>query len=181
MRQVAEWKQGDTRPATLCESRGLCRDRGERETRRMCVREVTALGTPWSQASSRGEAKDSSLLSSRTGMSWSPLSGLKGVKPPLVFGGRTWDCSPGNARNEGPHLPMTGASRRFSRAVALVWGFSRSKTGSSVSLSCRARAVRSLCTRAQPPAFPRNPRGRLGFPGPTQGLGRFVGFLELWR
>ena len=29
------------------------------------------------------------LLSSRTGMSWSPLSGLKGVKPPLVFGGRT--------------------------------------------------------------------------------------------
>ena len=28
---------------------------------------------------------------------WSPLSGLKGVKPPLVFGGRTRDCSPGNA------------------------------------------------------------------------------------
>ena len=26
--------------------------------------------------------------------SW--LSGLKGVKPPLVFGGRTRDCSPGN-------------------------------------------------------------------------------------
>ena len=25
--------------------------------------------------------------------------------------------------------------------------------------------------RAQPPAFPRNPRGRLGFPGPTQGEG----------
>ncbi|XP_045020903.1 uncharacterized protein LOC123332729 isoform X1 [Bubalus bubalis] len=46
---------------------------------------------------SRGEAKDSALLSSRTGMSWSPLSGLKGVKPPLVFGGRTRDCSPGNA------------------------------------------------------------------------------------
>ena len=98
------------------------------------------------QVSSRGEAKDSALLSSRTGMSWSPLSGLKGVKPPLVFRGRTRDCSPGNAGNEGPHLAMTGASRRFSRAVALVWGFSRSKTGSSVSLSCGARAVRSLCT-----------------------------------
>ena len=70
-------------------------------------------------------------LSSRTGMSWSPLSGLKGVKPPLVFGGRTRDCSPGNAGNEGPSLPTTGASRRFSRAVALVWGFSRSKTGQS--------------------------------------------------
>ena len=26
-------------------------------------------------------------------------------------------------------------------------------------------------TRAPPPAFPRNPRGRLGFPGPTQGEG----------
>ena len=26
-------------------------------------------------------------------MSCSPLSGLKGVKPPLVFGGRTWDCA----------------------------------------------------------------------------------------
>ena len=26
-------------------------------------------------------------------------------------------------------------------------------------------------TRAQPPAFPRNPRGRLGFPGPIQGEG----------
>ena len=101
---------------------------------------------PGSQASSRGEAMDSALLSSRTGMSWSPLSGLKGVKPPLVFGGRTRDCSPGNAGNEGPRLPMTGASRRFSRAVALVWGFSRSKTGSSVSLSRGARAVRSLCT-----------------------------------
>ena len=27
--------------------------------------------------------------------------GLKGVKPPLVFGGRTRDCSPGNSGNEG--------------------------------------------------------------------------------
>ena len=26
-------------------------------------------------------------------------------------------------------------------------------------------------TRGQPPAFPRNPRGRWGFPGPTQGEG----------
>ena len=38
---------------------------------------------PVSQASARGEAKDSALLSSRTGMSWSPLSGLQGVKPPV--------------------------------------------------------------------------------------------------
>ena len=30
-----------------------------------------------------------------TGISWSPLSGLKGVKPPVEFGERTQDCSPG--------------------------------------------------------------------------------------
>ena len=29
-------------------------------------------------------------------------------------------CAPLFPGNEGPHLPMTGASRRFSRAVALV-------------------------------------------------------------
>ena len=40
-----------------------------------------------------------SLLFSRvaTRVSWSPLSGLKGVQPPLPFGERTRDCSPGNA------------------------------------------------------------------------------------
>ena len=54
----------------------------------------------------RLEGKQRTPLSSRvaTRVSWSPLSGLKGGKPPLVFGGRTRDCSPGNAGNEGPHL-----------------------------------------------------------------------------
>ena len=33
------------------------------------------------------------------------------------------------------------------------------------------RPRRLARARAQPPAFPRNPRGRLGFPGPTQGEG----------
>ena len=33
---------------------------------------------------------------------------------------------------------MTGALRRFSRAVALVWGFSRSKTGHVEELVLRA-------------------------------------------
>ena len=28
---------------------------------------------------------------------WSPLSGLKGVQPPLPFGEKTRDCSPGHA------------------------------------------------------------------------------------
>ena len=32
-------------------------------------------------------------------------------------------------------------------------------------------AVLPAVTRAPPPGFPRNPRGRLGFPGPTQGEG----------
>ena len=31
------------------------------------------------------------------------LSGLKGVQPPLPFGERTRDCSPGHAGKEGPH------------------------------------------------------------------------------
>ena len=93
------------------------------------------------------EGKQRTVPSSRvtTGISWRPLSGLKGVKPPLVFGGRTRDCSPGNAGKEGPHLPMTGASRRFSRAVAPVWIFTLCTTGSSGSLSCGAREVRFPC------------------------------------
>ena len=35
----------------------------------------------------------------------------------------------------------------------------------------RSDAFYPAVTRAPPPAFPRNPRGRLGFPGPTQGEG----------
>ena len=38
---------------------------------------VAFQAPPGSQASSRGEVEDSALLSSRTGMSWSPLSGIK--------------------------------------------------------------------------------------------------------
>ena len=89
------------------------------------------------------EGKQRTSFSSRvtTGISWSPLSGLKGVKPPLQFGERTRDCSPGHAGKEGPRLEMTGASRGFSRAAAPVWGFSRGTTGSSGSLLCGAREV----------------------------------------
>ena len=43
-----------------------------------------------------------------------PLSGLKAVKPPVEFGERTRDCSPGHAGKEGHHLAMKGASRGFS-------------------------------------------------------------------
>ena len=95
----------------------------------------------------RLEGKPRTPLSSRvaTGVSWSPLSGLKGVQPPLPFGERTRDCSPGHAGKEGPHFAMTGASRGFSRAAAPMSGFSRGMTGTSGSLSCGAREVRCPC------------------------------------
>ena len=58
-----------------------------------------------------------------TRISWSPLSALKGVKPPLPFGERTRDCSPGQAGKEGPHLAMTGGLMGFLR-LRRPWGFS---------------------------------------------------------
>ena len=91
--------------------------------------------------------KEKTPLSSRlaTGMSWSPLSDQKGVKPTVEFGERTQDCSPGHTAKEGPHLVRTGASRGYSRAAAPVWCCSRGIMGSSGSLSCGAREVRFLC------------------------------------
>ena len=72
----------------------------------------------------RLEGKQRTSPSSRvaTGISWSPLSGLNGVKPPVEFGERSRDCAPGHAGKEGPHLTMTGwGSRWFYRAAAPVW------------------------------------------------------------
>ena len=46
----------------------------------------SSRGPPGSQASSRGEAKDSALLSSRDGYPLEPKSGLNGVNPPVEFG-----------------------------------------------------------------------------------------------
>ena len=76
--------------------------------------------------SSHLEGKQRIPLSSRVamGISWSPLCVLKGVKPPVEFGGRTRDWIPGHAGKEGPHLEMTVASRGFSRAAGPVWGVS---------------------------------------------------------
>ena len=42
-----------------------------------------------------------------------PSRRLKGVQPPLPFGERTRDCSPGHAGKEGPQLARTGASQGF--------------------------------------------------------------------
>ena len=68
------------------------------------------------------EGKQRTSLSSRvaTVISWSPLSGLKGVKPPLEFGERTQDCSPGHTAKEGPHLVRTGVSWVFSSCGSSV-------------------------------------------------------------
>ena len=54
------------------------------------------------------------------GIPWRTLSGLKGVKPPVEFGEKNRDGSPGHAGNEGPHLSMTGAPTGFPRAAASV-------------------------------------------------------------
>ena len=61
-------------------------------------------------------------LSSRVapGISWTQLSGLKGVNPPVKFGERTRDCSPGQAGKEGPHLFDGGILWFFSNCGATV-------------------------------------------------------------
>ena len=71
------------------------------------------------------------------------MSGRKAVKPPVEFEEKTRDGSPGIAGKEGRHLAMTGSSLGFSRAEAPGWVFPRCSTGSSGSLSCGAREVRS--------------------------------------
>ena len=93
------------------------------------------------------EWKQRTPLCSRvaTGISWSSLGGLKGVKPPEAFGERSRDWSLGHAGDEGPHLSMTGESRGCSRAAAPGCGFSRGTTARSVSLSWGAREVGSPC------------------------------------
>ena len=95
----------------------------------------------------RLEGKPRTPLSSRvaTRISLSPLSGFKGVQPPLHFGERTRDWSPDHAGKSCPHLAMTGVSHVFPRAAAPVWVSSQGTMRSSWSLSCSARLVRSPC------------------------------------
>ena len=84
---------------------------------------VAFLMHPGSQSLSRGEAKDSTLLSSCDGYILELTVWPKKVKPPVEFGERTQECSPGHAGKEDLHLAMTGASCWFSRAVVPVCGF----------------------------------------------------------
>ena len=92
----------------------------------------------------RLEGKQRTPLSSRvaTCISWSPLSGLQGVKPPVEFGERTRDCSPGNAGKRRCSSREDGTSRGFlelQRQCGIshevrrgVQGVSRVATGKSV-------------------------------------------------
>ena len=63
------------------------------------------------------------------GISWSPLSGLKGVKPPVEFLEGTQDCFLGPAGKEWPQLAITGDSCGFSRVAAESLGFLSSYNG----------------------------------------------------
>ena len=93
--------------------------------------------------SSRVEATNPLCSPVATGISWSSLGGLKGVKPPEAFGERSRDWSLGHAGDEGPHLAMPGESWGCSRAAAPVCAFSRGTTANSGCLLCRPREVQS--------------------------------------
>ena len=58
---------------------------------------------------------DSALLSSRDGYPLEPKSGLNGVKPPVEFGERTRDWTPGHAGKEiTPYSTHVYISEKFS-------------------------------------------------------------------
>ena len=78
---------------------------------------------PGCQASSRGEAKDSAVLPSRHADLLEPPSGLSGVKPPLHFGERAWDCSPGHVGKEGPSPREDGGVSGVSSSCGALGGF----------------------------------------------------------
>ena len=141
------------------ESRGLLSSdcRADRPHLGLCPEaEVPLQGRPGSRGGipdAPGETgihlewKQRTPLCSRvaTGISWSSLGGLKGVKPPEAFGERSRDWSLGHTGDEGPQVAMTGEARGCSRAAAPVCGFSRGTTARSVSLSWGGKEVGSPC------------------------------------
>ena len=122
-----------------------------------------------------------------TRVSWSPLSSLKGVQPPLPFGERTRDCPPGHAGKEGPQLARTGASQGFPRAAAAVWVSSRGTMRISGTLHRNMRPLPArvsrevprsilkfemlLCTLDATPKFPNIP---VSLQGNTEVPGAFI-------
>ena len=75
---------------------------------------------PVSQASARGEAKDSDILLGHDRYLLEPTEWPPGSQASCGVGERTRDCSPGHTGREGPQLAMTGASCGFSRVGAQV-------------------------------------------------------------
>ena len=112
---------------------------------------------PWG-VRPRLEGKPRTPLSSRvaTRVSWSPLSGLKGVQPPLPFGERTRDCSTGHAGKEGPQLARMGASQAFPRAGAPVGVFSYPGDLPNPGIEPRSPALQTDSFPAEPQGKPQN-------------------------
>ena len=73
---------------------------------------------PVSQASARGEAKDSDILLGHDSYLVEPTEWPPGSQASCGVGERTPDCSPGYAIKESPHLEMTWTSRGFNPAGA---------------------------------------------------------------
>ena len=93
------------------------------------------------------EWKQRTPLCSRiaTGISWSSLGGLKGVKPPEAFGERSRGWPLGHAGDEGPHLRDDGGGSGWFSSGGPGCGFSRGTMARSVSLSWGATEVGSPC------------------------------------
>ena len=98
---------------------------------------------PGSQASSRGEAKDSTLFSSRDRYLLEPTEWPKMSQASCGVWREVSGLLSRPCIKDGPHLEMTGAFLGFSRAAAPVWVFLRGTTGSSRSLSRGANEIRS--------------------------------------
>ena len=86
----------------------------------------TLRATPKSSPKRRVPSRESRVA---TRVSWSPLSGLKGVQPPLPFGERTRDCSPGHAPERPLKLHSIPDSQRHPQKLSAVTGTSRVNPG----------------------------------------------------
>ena len=133
-----------------------------------------------SQALSQVGAKHSALLSSCDQYSWSPLSGLKEVKPPMELWEGTRDCSLGPAGKEGPHLVRTGESRGFSWVAARSLGFLSSYDGEirEPLVLPQGSPVCLRVARGSTGFFSSHSRGigpQFALKGESWGLSRFVG------
>ena len=84
------------------------------------------------------------------------LSGLKGVQPPLPFGERTRDCSPGHAGKEGPQLAV-GKLERTSPQLPPQAPRSSHRAEGEHTLEHLSRLHSSPTSRIPGPAAPRAP------------------------